>query len=973
MVIYHISDLHIRKENYINLLNSFFVLVKAAQSDDDPILVIAGDVFDTRSYLTSDDINLFTQLVQLLNKARIRTVIIPGTHDINTRAMHSRNNIALVLKEVDCVIMGDGILDYGDVEIWCEPPYGNCQKTRVMLWHGDVSGACRYNGDCVEGKSLTDFSKCDVVMLGGIHKHQFLTPTIAYSGSFVQRDSDEGLTHGYIRWTLSPTKGEFIAIPQKTVYLTLMAQNNFCLPLPDVTPSYIAIHHEQCTEKWLSDYMKHIRKNYNMSVSFIQDIDKRFKRSKEVTDMIEEDGKQVSSSVLIAKILSQLGAPAHIITDVADMHNAYMKHANVSRVVSWHLEYLAWSNVYCYGEGNYINFATMQDLVSITGHNKIGKSAIIDILINVVFNDYVRGGIIDVLNKSSKRGLMSATFSVDEVRYVITKVVTGKRTIKTMLSQDDQNLDLTTKEIYSYLKDTVGLGTMQEFISMVTALQHRQFLVDMKTEDQGKLISKRLGLDVFSHVETHVIADRKIVAASIKSSTTVLKKLQSLDTLTKKLASVVTQISEKETRVLVLKKEISVYKRYTTELSTCNTAAPDEGEVDKIKSKLVDLGVPKAKMESVVVNKEIRTLEKEKHIISGAVHIFGKGGDASPEQIAEFKKVGLSKLLGLIRSKEARVLDIYDLKFALDCQLCVANSAKLEGRISESRKLMAETARLKDVVKFGAYVRVRTINVRLSELEAEKITIAAVQEFHQLTRKLAKLEANAVSAARAIVLRSELKNMDQRSQYEEYENLSIELVDLRMRRRALEVRTLRATELTAELNNGLVKREVLDFYLKCIDRKTGIPSLLMKSACGMLSQKCCEILGDVANFGVEFVYEKHLKIYTYDYSNEKRNKIPAVMGSGYQKFVLDLVMRIVFSELSRSSNPRLLFIDEGFGSLDSTNFINLCKCLSQLKSRFRSLILISHIDEIQTYITDFIRVKKDERLLSHVQFGGRIL
>jgi len=82
-------------------------------------------------------------------------------------------------------------------------------------------------------------------------------------------------------------------------------------------------------------------------------------------------------------------------------------------------------------------------------------------------------------------------------------------------------------------------------------------------------------------------------------------------------------------------------------------------------------------------------------------------------------------------------------------------------------------------------------------------------------------------------------------------------------------------------------------------------------------------------------------------------------------------MRVVFSEMSQASNPRLLFVDEGFGALDSANFSNICKCLSRLKTRFRTMVLISHIDEIQTYITEFVRVKKDERGLSIVQYGSR--
>jgi hypothetical protein len=133
----------------------------------------------------------------------------------------------------------------------------------------------------------------------------------------------------------------------------------------------------------------------------------------------------------------------------------------------------------------------------------------------------------------------------------------------------------------------------------------------------------------------------------------------------------------------------------------------------------------------------------------------------------------------------------------------------------------------------------------------------------------------------------------------------------------------------------------------------------------MIKNNCNKILKVISDFTIDIEYDKDIKIYTY----ERDIKIPATMGSGFQKFILDMIMRITLTKISTISNPNMLFIDEGFGTLDRDNFIGVCKILSKLKFNFDSLFIISHIEELKGYADKILTIKRDKNL-SQLTYGN---
>lgn len=179
-----------------------------------------------------------------------------------------------------------------------------------------------------------------------------------------------------------------------------------------------------------------------------------------------------------------------------------------------------------------------------------------------------------------------------------------------------------------------------------------------------------------------------------------------------------------------------------------------------------------------------------------------------------------------------------------------------------------------------------------------------------------------------------------------------------------------------KLQNGkdIERIMFLEIYVKCIDKK-GIPRMVLEKLCEILNRECNIILNDICDFELDIRYDpkNNLRIYT----TEGQVRIPASMSSGYQKFIMDMIMRIVLTSVLGNnkscnlSNPNMLIIDEGFGCLDKKNFIEVAKVMKQLKANFQYIIVITHLTELKSYANDIISISRDKGY-SRIEHGEKV-
>ncbi len=194
-----------------------------------------------------------------------------------------------------------------------------------------------------------------------------------------------------------------------------------------------------------------------------------------------------------------------------------------------------------------------------------------------------------------------------------------------------------------------------------------------------------------------------------------------------------------------------------------------------------------------------------------------------------------------------------------------------------------------------------------------------------------------------------------------------------------------------------LKNQELDIYKKYEEllKPTNLPFLVMKHLMDNITIEVNNILTEICDFNIHLnivetptanntsVIKKKLRIIIDEYSGSQKRSINSCMGSGFQKFIIDIAFRLAFIR-TIPNMPKFLFIDEGFGSLDTENrelVKNAIQKIASNKHYVDFIVIISHQNEFNAISNHFIRIEQLKEktksnviksLYSRVQFGTAI-
>ena len=560
------------EKNYTNIKNSFKVLVDTIieKGVDHSLLCIVGDIFESKSYLNTDDIFQWKAMCHLLKKENIKCIIIPGNHDSNCNSELVRDNISLLTTDYKNIVclnktgIYTEIFDDPRLEFHIFSPIdklipdfekGNSNKIQIALLHEPINYASYDNGESISNARFVskDLKKYDYVLLGDIHLHQFLTNRIAYCGSFVQKNKGEGINKGYILWDLDTGVGIFHPILLKEVYIKIEAIDDTC-ELPVVTKDQKVRHtqliYKDCSPEYIEkikniiiekySYINRIVNNTSLNTSIKSETNlvKLEEDTNQVNKLDEKSGgDQVNKTSLNTSIKTNnhehiitniLGDDNPLLYDILQHHSAVLRNRNEVNFTTYKINYLCWSNIFCYGENNYINFNEFNNnLVMLNGKNRDGKSSIIDIIIRILFNECERGYKEDIVNKSKNQGYIKISFSINNDVYIIEQIY--NRSSKNQQHRLYKNGENITKDTiiltYTFLRTKIGLGDYKDFVNMTTALQNRKFLVDMTQKDFVTLLTKITNIDVLKDVEDETKKEISVIKALNKKLSADIDKI----------------------------------------------------------------------------------------------------------------------------------------------------------------------------------------------------------------------------------------------------------------------------------------------------------------------------------------------------------------------------------------------------------------------------------------------------------------
>ncbi len=623
--IYHFSDIHVSKNSerhkeYREVFENTYNLISKSKSDN--LIVLCGDLVHEKSSLAPEQISLIKEFLYRLSEFH-PVIIILGNHDINPNNSHI-NSISPIIDKMRTsnpiyLLKDAGLYQYNNIifgltTMFCES-VTVCKKKytegkiKVGLYHGIINGAKLDNGLHINNSryfNITDFTeKYDITMLGDVHKHSYLNKgkSIAYSSSLIQQNiGEDPIDHGYIKWDMHSLKGEYTRVPNRYGLMKVhINDTGITTDIENLNVKYPTFYIYYSDISWADahEYAEQIKEKYphckyTLHCDKIKDMKKI-----EVGDTVKKSLIKISDKTDLYNIIIDYikkdekykkfnkKKKAEFNLTVEDMINDVNYGYNMD-IRSFKLEELAFDNFFLYGEGNHINYSSLEGVVGLVAPSYTGKSTTIDCLLYSIFGHCSRGGVVDTINIKETSMTTYVKFKINNDVYEVRRVRNGKRnttsnktkktTIKSSevvyLTKNGKNetkdtLDITNSEINNIV------GGYDNFVNMIIMLQKRcDNFVDMTATKRKEMLCKVLKLDVLNQIVS--------MAKTQKNSSTKNMKF---------LKNNVSEINLEEANVKLGDKLVKQQDKL------CLVKA----ELNKLMSEMIE---QKVKMESIGFNKE---------------------------------------------------------------------------------------------------------------------------------------------------------------------------------------------------------------------------------------------------------------------------------------------------------------------------------------------------------------------------------
>ena len=889
-------------------------------------------------------------------------------------------------------------------------------KISIALYHGAVTGSLTDIDWALEGEVKSSFfDSFDFAMLGDIHKRQFLNEkgTIAYCGSTIQQNYGETQEKGFLVWDIRSKDDFDVAFHQvKNDYsfVTVEWRGSVektvaaCMEYPNLTrfrvraDNYISQIDARNLQKTLS-------KTKNAS-EVVFKIDTRVDSSIEVTQDLEKINFR--DPAVHKKLIREYYSTQNLATknlDLLDnMTDKYVsevvqKDTNL-RNIKWSINKIKFDNLFSYGENNHINFESLPGITGIFGKNARGKSSIIGSLVYSLYNTTDRGSIknLHIINTRHNRCKSELDISINNIPYRIVRSTIKKQnksgywaptTLKfyKLNKQGEVIEDLTEeqrRETEKIIRKMIG-GSEEFLMTSLASQGEMNTFIKEKAASRKSILTSFLDLSVFDKINELAKKesnDLRVEARNI-SIENCKKKIDALssDIVCKSndLSSVHGDIKRCKSSITKIERELSESDApvYVNIAQVNNTERAYKASLTRQQNLQQDLDN---------ANDEIFDKDQKIDKITNFIDTYDIEG-IKEKRVAQINlEKSLVKIQGMLKLESKEYESIRKLAKKLEPCDCVVHkpTCKYMKKSAESKKRL-ETQEEK----------VSQLRTHLSDIKSSFRKIknenyeAQIEKYNQILRKKSNL-VSSISHAKVSInsLENDIKNntriikenkekwSDLKARYESQDKddirsaLSDSLHDKKRTLNRLDRKRIELIEkvakLKAELSVLIERKEkydklndaikVYDLFLQATSKR-GIPVQIINSLLPKINLEISKILKGVVGFTVEL--EADMDSNSMDiYINYGDSRRIIELGSGMEKMISSLAIRVALINISSLPKTNMLIIDEGFGSLDETNLESCGNLLKSLKKWFKNILVISHIDEIKDIVDNTIDIRK---------------
>ncbi len=626
--IVHCADIHIKndqsnRDEYNLVFERFYNSVKTIKNINETIIAICGDIFDNKTNLRPESIDLLKDF--FYNLASITDVIvILGNHDQNSNNSKSLDAITPIIKGIESKfkihLLKSGVYEYSNILFGVTDIHQDkvtrldfsTDKIKVNLYHGYIHGAKLQNEESnLVGKfNQTDFSDGKYTLLGDIHKFQYLNKnkTMAYPSSLIQMNYGEEVNnHGYILWDLVKETSKFLQIKNDYAYYTIeINSNKLVTKIEKDLPNNIRLrvfYRDTSIEK-RQEIIEEFREKYN-----IVQLDE-IKQMKGINLELSENNKKIQEITSINNVndlimkyiqdknegkfdeskIKELSQELNSITKKID-YNFEKTKKNIK------IKKLEFNNMFIYGENNVINFDNLDKIVGLIAENKRGKTSLIDCILFSIWSESDRTiSNVDIIKHGTKKMTSDIILSVNETNYKISRqsyYSKGRLYNEVNLYEYDKNTSEEIKITESDKKKTEEkiiniFGTYEDFtlLSIITQDNPINFLT-MKDTEKKALLNKMFNLEIIKDVNREVNKEHLALTKinkeydNINKENDLTKLLETIEKLNTDKKDINEKYIKKCEEREKIKKEITVleYKLNENQIEQIN-------DIDEIKEKL---------------------------------------------------------------------------------------------------------------------------------------------------------------------------------------------------------------------------------------------------------------------------------------------------------------------------------------------------------------------------------------------------
>lgn len=1045
----HVSDIHIRNLKYHEDYRRVFSALNEKLVELKPDLVVnTGDSAHTKTQISPEFVQLCSEHIRDVASIAPYHIIL-GNHDLNLVNLDRQDAISPIVENLRGSTVhpiylhkksGPVPAGYG-ATFWvfsCADDRDQYPKKsdwsqykkdiNIGLFHGAVRSSYTDTGWEMndEQDTISIFDGLDYVMMGDIHKRQFLDVDgrIAYAGSLIQQNFGEDTEKGFLVWDIESKDDfqvKFVELEGSKKFYTLRLDEDLRVPEKEIrTGSHVRILTPRsltlAEQKRIESEVRRKFSPHDIITAPDSSTSKEGLKKKQRPLKMSDTRDLGFQEKMIRDFFSTSKVSSEVMDEIIMLNRKFQmdieKEEEVSRGVFWKVNSLAWNNMFNYGEQNILDFSKITGITGIFAPNSAGKSSLINILLEALF-DKTTSGIsknIHLINDNKSSAHMLVEFDVGDEKFGIERTIErieynkkkadvkewGKTSLNFFQKMDDDVLLNLNGELRPETEKSIRkrIGRYEDFVLTSLLAQSRDDdILKCKETERRKILYRFLDLDIFEAKEKLAKDEGREFFQELKDFSE--EKLErAVSVFRSNVEKLTKQIEQCNFFVEDLKKE---KEEYEVSLSFLRSSREMVEDVEESPEDLKEDWETVANRWEIVhigamqKEEELRLLESQ---LLDEVPVLP---DWDPAEHFTVKKE-LEKLWRDLASLEASVVrEKRDMKLLEkvpcdnkfpSCQFLVdANKAKdrlpdtmesvvtLKSKISQKQKKLKELDEIQEewsekhrLEQEDASKRLRIEHIKNDRQVSQMALIAFFREALEIDSKILRLSEMKDRIKKNEQIEKEIKKMAALVQGfdKKLEESYRKLNDISRELGSNETNLSNLLRESARIAKIKVKCEAYERYIEAMG-KHGIAHRILVEKLPLINEEINKILSSVADFSVLIEHdEEEQSIRLYLQYGDYRSRLLELAG-GAEKMLASIAIRAALLSMTNLPKTNMFIIDEGFGSLDIKNLDNIQMMFNYLKTIFDHVLIISHIDQLKDMVDNSIEISSDDERYSHIE------